>query len=132
MGFFAIYCGFIYNEFLSINLDLFSSCYNPYLVKEKQPIPRSSLECVYGFGIDPAWGVAENNLNYINSLKMKIAVIIAVVHMTFGVLVKATNSLYFKRYIEFIFEFLPQLAFMVVLFGYMDFLIVFKWLKVWD
>lgn len=87
---------------------------------------------MYGVGIDPVWAVAENNLNFINSLKMKISVIIAVVHMTLGVLIKAGNSLYFKRYIEFIFEFLPQLAFMVVLFGYMDFLIVYKWLVPWN
>jgi vacuolar-type H+-ATPase subunit I/STV1 len=77
------------------------------------------------------WGVAENSLNYINSLKMKISVIIGVVHMTLGVLVKATNSLYFKRKVEFWFEFLPQLLFLVLVFGYMDFLIIFKWLKDW-
>ena len=86
---------------------------------------------MYSFGVDPVWGVAENSLNYINSLKMKISVIIGVVHMTLGVLVKATNSLYFKRKVEFWFEFLPQLLFLVLVFGYMDFLIIFKWLKDW-
>lgn len=32
---------------------------------------------------------------------MKIAVIIGVIHMTLGVFVKATNSLYYKRKVEF-------------------------------
>ena len=63
---------------------------------------------------------------------MKISVIIAVIHMTLGIVLKAFNALYFKRTIEFVFEFIPQIIFMVILFGYMDFLIVFKWLKVWD
>lgn len=62
---------------------------------------------------------------------MKISVIIAVVHMLLGVFVKAGNALYFNNKLIFIFEFIPQLVFMVVFFGYMDFLIVFKWLKNW-
>ena len=86
---------------------------------------------MYPIGLDPVWAVAENNLNFVNSLKMKISVIIAVVHMTFGVFIKASNAIYFGRYIELFFEFIPQLAFMTVLFAYMDFLIVYKWLVPW-
>ena len=81
--------------------------------------------------MDPIWAVASNNLNYLNSLKMKISVIIAVVHMTLGVFVKASNALYFRRKIDFFFEFVPQLLFLFLLFGYMDFLIIYKWLKPW-
>mmetsp|Transcript_11773 Transcript_11773/g.16550 ORF Transcript_11773/g.16550 Transcript_11773/m.16550 type:complete len:111 (-) Transcript_11773:1123-1455(-) len=29
MGFFAAYCGLIYNDFLSLSFDFFGSCYNP-------------------------------------------------------------------------------------------------------
>ena len=29
MGFFAIYCGFIYNDFAGFNMNFFSSCFNP-------------------------------------------------------------------------------------------------------
>jgi len=58
MGFFAMYCGFIYNDFLSISLNIFGSCYDPNLVKAKQIIPRLSPDCVYGLGLDPVWAVA--------------------------------------------------------------------------
>lgn len=52
--------------------------------------------------------------------------------MTFGIVLKAVNSLYFKKKLIFYFEFIPQIIFLVALFGYMDFLIIFKWLKLWD
>lgn len=29
MGFFAIYCGFIYNDFAGFNMNFFSSCFDP-------------------------------------------------------------------------------------------------------
>ena len=29
MGFFAFYCGFIYNDLIGFNVNLFSSCYDP-------------------------------------------------------------------------------------------------------
>lgn len=88
-------------------------------------------ECIYPFGIDPVWGRSRNNLQYVNSLKMKISVIIAIIHMTVGVIIKAFNARYFKKKLDFYYEFIPQFIFLTILFGYMDFLIVFKWLTDW-
>ena len=126
MGFFATYCGFIYNDYLSMSLNLFGSCYHVKGATPGDEIPHIP-GCVYPFGLDPVWSVTSNYLNFVNSLKMKISVIIAVVHMTFGVLIKASNSLHFGKLIDFFFEFVPQIAFMLLLFGYMDFLIIYKW-----
>ena len=131
MGFFSVYCGLIYNDYLSLSLNLFGSCFNPNGVQPGNPIP-SDPTCVYPIGVDPVWAIAENNLIFLNSLKMKISVIIAVIHMTLGVFVKATNTIHFCRWIDFIFEFVPQLLFLVLLFGYMDFLIVYKWTVDWS
>lgn len=63
---------------------------------------------------------------------MKLSVIIAIVHMTFGIILKATNARFFRKPLDYFFEFWPQVIFMVLLFGYMDFLIIFKWLQPWD
>ena len=82
--------------------------------------------------MDPVWGRAKQNLQFVNSLKMKVSVIIAILHMTVGVIIKAFNSLYFKKKLDFFFEFIPQFIFLFLLFGYMDFLIVFKWLTDWN
>lgn len=78
-------------------------------------------------GIDPAWGVANNGLTNANSFKMKLAVIFAVLQMCMGITMKAFNSVYFKKWVDFFFEFLPQILFMGLMFGYMDFLIILKW-----
>jgi len=132
MGFFSIFCGFIFNDYLSLDLDLFGSCYPINDLEPGSVIPRSSPDCVYPFGLDPVWFVSVDYLKYVNSLKMKISVIIAVVHMTLGVFIKASNTLYHCQMIDFFFSFIPQLIFLLLLFGYMDFLIIYKWNVDWD
>ena len=122
MGFFACYCGWLYNDFLSVPIKMYT-CYEE---KEGQMIKKDG--CVYNFGVDPKWMGATNELSFINSLKMKLSVIIGVLHMTFGIILKGCNAIYFKRYTEFIFSFIPQIIFMLGLFGYMDGLIIVKWL----
>lgn len=48
-----------------------------------------------------------NALTFMNSYKMKLAVIIAVIHMSFGIVMKGVNALYFKNWIDFFCEFVP-------------------------
>jgi V-type H+-transporting ATPase subunit a len=59
---------------------------------------------------------------------MKFAVIIGVLQMTLGILLKGLNSIYFSSALDFIFEFIPQFVFLLAMFGYMDLLIILKWL----
>jgi V-type H+-transporting ATPase subunit a len=124
MGFFAFYVGWIYNDFLSVPINLFGSCYKNDFYKE---IAVRKEGCVYPFGIDPKWYVASNELTFFNSFKMKFAVIIGVSQMLFGIILRGMNSLHFGNKIDFVFEFIPQFVFMTALFGYMDILIFIKW-----
>jgi V-type H+-transporting ATPase subunit a len=106
------------------------SCYNidearQTGAKELRPI---SSDCIYQVGVDPAWYLAKNELSYMNSLKMKNAVILGVAQMTLGVILKGFNYLRAKKMVDFWFEFLPQLIMLLALFGFMDLLIVVKWL----
>lgn len=102
MGFFAFYNGLIYNDYLSISLNLFGSCYE---AKNEEWILKEN--CVYKFGLDPVWLASNSSLNFMNSYKMKLSVIIGVTHMLFGVLMKGVNTLYFKNYLDFFCEFIP-------------------------
>lgn len=47
--------------------------------------------------------------------------------MSFGILLKGWNSIYFRNAVDFIFEFIPQMLFFGGLFGYMILLIIVKW-----
>ena len=123
LGIFSTYCGFLYNDFASISLSVFGSC---YLIDGDSASQVTG--CVRTTGIDPVWYLSSNELAYVNSMKMKIAVILGVVHMTLGIVLKGTNLIYFGRKIDFVFEFIPQLVILLALFGYMDFLIIVKWL----
>ena len=66
-----------------------------------------------------------------NSFKMKLSIITGVLHMILGICLKGLNSLHFKNYVDFFFEFLPQLIFMMATFGYMSLAIIMKWLIDW-
>ena len=82
--------------------------------------------------MDPIWNRSSNELAFVNSFKMKLAVILGVTQMVMGIFMKGWNALYFKSKLDFFFEFLPQLCFMVFMFGYMILMIFIKWLVVPD
>ena len=128
MSIFSFYCGLLYNNFLSVPL-YFNTCYHKSEIKEEKEenILIKDKECKYKFGLDPVWMISNNELAFINSLKMKFSVIIGVFQMTLGIVLKGINSIYDKNLIECFCVFIPELIFMLILFGYMDLLIFLKW-----
>ena len=128
MGIFSTFCGFMYNDFASLPLNLFGSCYTNNLDGR---VGVRTKECVYPFGIDPKWYVAKNQLYFLNSFKMKFAVIIGVIQMVIGVLIKGLNSVNRKNYVDLLFEFIPQILFLCGFFGFMVVMIFIKWSVDW-
>ena len=128
MGIFSLFCGIIYNDFMGIPLSFFNSCYEKDLLNINSDIAKQKPGCIYPIGIDPKWAVAQNELTYINSFKMKISVIIGVFQMFLGLILRGLNNIYFKDTISFCFEFIPYMIFFVFLFVYMIILIYIKWL----
>lgn len=128
MGLFSIFCGFIYNDFASLTLFIFPSAweFNP---------DRSSTRkngSVYPFGIDPAWFLAENAQAFVNSYKMKTAIILGVVQMTLGIFINMHNQIYFRNWIDLACNSIPQFLFFESIMGYMAIMIVYKWISGWD
>ena len=124
LGFFSFFCGLIYNDLMAIPISIFNSCYTN---QKDDKIASKKENCVYPFGMDPKWYSSTNELTFTNSFKMKLSVIVGVIQMTLGIILRGLNNLYFHDYAGFFFEFIPQIIFMLLLFGYMIALIYIKW-----
>lgn len=115
MGFFSCYNGLLYNEWFAIPYPWFKSCY----ITDKLPTkaegsvfpyvdfplvdgyPKTTeydgTLCVYPFGMDPTWFLDSNDILVVqDSMKMKMSVIIGVLHMSMGICTKGLNAVYNK------------------------------------
>ncbi|XP_011178116.1 V-type proton ATPase 116 kDa subunit a 1 [Zeugodacus cucurbitae] len=136
MGLFSCYTGFVYNDIFSKSMNVFGSTwhvrYNTSTVMENavlQLSPNHTTYGVYPVGLDPIWQLAGNKIIFLNTYKMKLSIIVGVTHMIFGVCMSVVNFVHFKRYASIFLEFLPQILFLLLLFGYMVFMMFFKWIK---
>lgn len=135
MGLFSMYTGFVYNDVFSKSMNIFGpDWFIPFntstvmVHKELQLNPGEMTHgTVYPIGLDPTWQVASNKIIFLNSYKMKLSIIFGVVHMIFGVCMSVINNVHFKRKVNIILEFMPQLIFLVLLFAWMVFMMFFKW-----
>uniref|UniRef100_G3WMZ4 V-type proton ATPase subunit a n=1 Tax=Sarcophilus harrisii TaxID=9305 RepID=G3WMZ4_SARHA len=142
MGVFSIYTGLIYNDCFSKAVNIFGSSWsvrpmfisnwteetlrgNPVL--QLDPAIKGVFEGPYPFGIDPIWNIATNKLTFLNSFKMKMSIILGIIHMIFGVTLSLLNHIYFKKPLNIYLEFIPEIIFMISLFGYLVILIFYKW-----
>ncbi|XP_075846810.1 V-type proton ATPase 116 kDa subunit a 1 isoform X3 [Microtus pennsylvanicus] len=143
MGIFSIYTGLIYNDCFSKSLNIFGSSWSvrPMFtdgnwteetllgssVLQLNPAISGVFGGPYPFGIDPIWNIATNKLTFLNSFKMKMSVILGIIHMLFGVSLSLFNHIYFKKPLNIYFGFIPEVIFMTSLFGYLVILIFYKW-----
>eukprot|EP00069_Balaena_mysticetus_P001280 bmy_15191T0 len=146
MGLFSVYTGFIYNECFSCATAVFPSGWSVAAMANQsgwsdaflaqQPLLSLDPNVTgvflgpYPFGIDPVWSLAVNHLSFLNSFKMKMSVILGVTHMTFGVVLGVFNHMHFGQWYRLLLETLPELVFLLGLFGYLVFLVAYKWLRV--
>ncbi|GAB5578973.1 V-type proton ATPase 116 kDa subunit a2 isoform X1 [Prionailurus iriomotensis] len=154
MGLFSVYTGLIYNDCFSKSVNLFGSgwsvsamyssshtpaeqkkmgLWNDSVVRHNRvlqldPSIPGVFQGPYPLGIDPIWNLATNRLTFLNSFKMKMSVILGIIHMTFGVILGIFNHLHFRKKFNIYLVSVPELLFMLCIFGYLIFMIVYKWL----
>ncbi|KAJ8286096.1 hypothetical protein GJAV_G00034500 [Gymnothorax javanicus] len=144
MGLFSVYTGLIYNDCFSKSLNIFGSGWsvkamftqnhwaartlrdNAFLTLD--PNVTGVFNGPYPLGIDPIWNLASNRLTFLNSYKMKMSIILGIIHMCFGVVLGVFNHLHFRKKFNILLVFLPELLFLLCLFGYLVFMVLYKWL----
>ena len=114
LGVSGVYFGLLFNEFGSVALPLFKS----------QVLGQASF---YPFGIDWGWREARNRSEFINNLKMKMAVVVGTIHMGFGIVLAAINAISSIEKVKLYTEIFPQILAFSSFNGYIVFLIFFKW-----
>lgn len=54
----------------------------------------------YPFGVDPVWHGTRSELPFLNSLKMKMSILLGVAQMNLGIIMSFFNALYFRNSIN--------------------------------
>ncbi|KAG4973783.1 hypothetical protein JHK87_030604 [Glycine soja] len=130
MAIFSIYTGFIYNEFFSVPFAIFApSAYDcrDLSCRDATTVGLIKVRDTYPFGVDPVWHGTRSELPFLNSLKMKMSILLGVAQMNLGIVMSYFNAIFFRNSVNVWFQFIPQMIFLNSLFGYLSLLIIVKW-----
>ncbi|OMO75573.1 Vacuolar proton ATPase [Corchorus olitorius] len=130
MSLFSIYTGLVYNEFFSVPFELFGrSAYacRDLSCRDATTDGLIKVRDTYPFGVDPAWHGSRSELPFLNSLKMKMSILLGVAQMNLGIILSYFNATFFRNSLNIWFQFIPQMIFLNSLFGYLSLLIIVKW-----
>lgn len=85
---------------LLLSVDLDSDAYSVGLIKYRDAYP---------FGVDPSWRGSRSELPFLNSLKMKMSILLGVVQMNLGIILSYFNARYFGNSLDIKCVFFPFL-----------------------
>lgn len=141
-GLFGAYVGSLYNEIFGVPTSLFGRSWTSLSPDECDIMyPNNTFapyDCYPGmlqtnmlWGIDPTWHKSANAITFFNSYKMKISIVVGIIQMSLGIMLSLMNHLKYKDYKKVWFQWLPEVGFFFPIFGYLVFMIFYKWSIDW-
>ncbi|XP_053624657.1 V-type proton ATPase 116 kDa subunit a 1-like isoform X2 [Plodia interpunctella] len=135
LGIFSVITGFLYNDIFSKGFRLMDAYWintkTKADIEDNNHITLNAADptgkFAYLFGLDPIWKQAMNKIVVENSFKMKLSIILGVVHMLFGLSLAFVNNVYFKKYYHIWLVDIPSVIILSCLFLWLVFLMYFKW-----
>ncbi|KAK8623314.1 hypothetical protein V6N13_118201 [Hibiscus sabdariffa] len=110
--------GLLYNEFFSVPFELFApsayGCRDPSC-RDATTAGLVKVRATYPFGVDPKWHGTRSELPFLNSMKMKMSILLGVAQMNLGIILSYFNAKFYGNELN------------IRLFGYLSLLIVVKW-----
>ncbi|EJW04279.1 hypothetical protein EDEG_01451 [Edhazardia aedis USNM 41457] len=120
----SIFFGLVYSDFACLAIPLFKSKYSV-----EDNTTKTIQGYTYPFGIDHSWHhSALTGAQFINSLKMKLSIILGFFHMSIGILISYCNARYKNDKTKIYCVIVPQSLAFFSFVGYLTFLIYYKWL----
>jgi V-type H+-transporting ATPase subunit a len=126
----AFYCGALYNEAFGLPLSIGGTAYTENVYETSAGVVRNWSRNAYdvrGFGMDPVWMFKDNELIFLNSFKMKLAVVMGMCQMVCGMFLSLIKHVHRRDWIEILIVWLPEMMYLVPFFGYLVVIIVIKW-----
>ncbi|KAG9391739.1 V-type ATPase, V0 complex, 116kDa subunit family [Carpediemonas membranifera] len=129
LGIFSMIVGLIYNEYFGLPIPYPDS---PYTISNHEVNPTNidigNLHFKAPvFGMDYNWRTADAGLAYVNSFKMKVSIIIGILHMYAGIAFSVFNFVRNRDYLNIFCKAIPEILFLTSTFGYLAVCIVIKW-----
>lgn len=95
-GFYLVYSTYRYFSMLYTNTSIIFS----FSFRDATTIGLVKVRDTYPFGVDPKWHGTRSELPFLNSLKMKMSILLGVSQMNLGIILSYYNAKYFENNIN--------------------------------
>lgn len=81
--------------------------FSPSICRDATTEGLIKVRPAYAFGVDPKWHGSRSELPFLNSLKMKMSILLGVAQMNLGIVLSYFNAKFFRNSLNIWYFYLP-------------------------